>query len=226
MSTTGRPNILVVIFDSLGQADFEALAGDLPRLSALRASSLNFSNTFVCSPEHGPARASLFTGLDMAAHGVWTDGVALPGREAPFPELFASNGYHTWLVGRRQLAGVSNWTTEHARPGEYHQFDWAHGPLHRSRQNQYLAWLEGKAPETCREIFPRQPNPDDTTISKAQREAVMALPDPLSFNTWVGTSACELVKGHPLGSPFLGVVGFVVGETMGATPTDLSLIHI
>lgn len=46
------------------------------------------------------------------------------------------------LVGYRQLAGVANWTTEHARNGEFHHFDWAHGPLHSFRQSAYLAWLQ------------------------------------------------------------------------------------
>ena len=213
-----RPNILFVVFDSLGQTDFEALVEELPTLSTLCEKSLSFSNAYVCSPESGPARASLFTGLDMAAHDVWTDGVALPARETPFPEQFAINGYKTALVGRRQLAGVSNWTTEHPRPQEYTHFEWAHGPLHRSRQNAYLIWLQEIAPETYAKIFPNQPNPDAAHIPAWQHEAMKNLPDTLSFNTWAGTQARALLTEHISSDPFLGVVGFVVGKTMGAAP--------
>ena len=215
MSCDPRPNILMVVFDSLSQVDFDTAAGELPTLSALRGESTSFSNAYVCSPESGPARASLFTGLDMAAHGVWTDGVALPARETPLPEHFAVNGYRTWLVGRRQLAGVSTWTTEHARPQEYAHIAWAHGPLHRSRQNAYLAWLQGTAPQTYAEIFPSQPNPDDTSIPEWQCEAMIALPDDISFSTWVGASVCDQMKIQSA-RPFLGIAGFVVGDTMGA----------
>ena len=105
-----RPNFIVAVFDSLSEADCLRLAPKLPAIKAIRDSSISFANAYVCSPEGGPARVSLFTGLDMAAHGVWTDGVTLPAREETFPERFKTNGYETWLIGRRHLAGVSNWT--------------------------------------------------------------------------------------------------------------------
>ena len=181
-----RPNILLVVLDSLSTRDFEAHLDHHPALAKLKAESLYFPNTVACSPESGPARASLFTGLDMAAHGVWTDGVALPDHEITLPERFAGAGYHTWLVGRRQLAGVSNWTTEHARPYEYVHFDWAHGPLHRSRQNAYLTWLRDTVPDQYASIFPHQADPDKTEIPPKQRAAMRQLPADLSFNHWVG----------------------------------------
>lgn len=131
-------------------------ASELPALAALQGAGLAFANAYAPSPESSVARASLFTGLDVAAHGVWTDGVALSKRDMPLPQGFARAGYVSWLVGRRQLAGVSGWTTEHARLDEYHHFDWAHGPLHRSRQNAYLTWLQVAEPETYAKIFPRQ----------------------------------------------------------------------
>lgn len=208
---TSRPNILLVIFDSLCDRGIDAA----PSLTALRNESLSFTNAHAPSPESGPARASLFTGLDMAAHGVWTDGVPLPDHEVTLPERFASTGYHTWLVGRRQLTGMSNWTTEYARPYEYAHFDWAHGPLHRSRQNAYLAWLEETAPDSYAELFPHQANADDTAIPAKQRAAMAALPDALSFNHWAGQQAVARILQTPNNQPFFGIVGLVTGDTMG-----------
>ncbi|MEP1961572.1 sulfatase [Tateyamaria sp.] len=213
MNTATRPNVLMVVFDSLGAHDVRLHAGDLPTLCALFDRSLNFANAYAPCPESSPARASLFTGLDMAAHGVWTDGVALPKRDKTMPEVFEQNGYHTWLVGRRHLAGVSHWGTEHARANEYDHFDWAHGALHRSRQNAYLMWLQKTAPAAYARIFPQQANPDATTIPQTQYDAMAALPDELSFNTWVAQQACVRIGT----APFFGVVGFVVGQSMGAT---------
>ncbi|MEL6683457.1 MAG: sulfatase-like hydrolase/transferase, partial [Pseudomonadota bacterium] len=174
-----RANVLLLVFDCLSHHDLTRLSDNASNLTALSEDSFSFANAYSPSPESGPARASLFTGLDMAAHGVWTDGVALPDHEVTLPQRFSSSGYHTWLVGRRQLAGVSNWTTEHARPYEYAHFDWAHGSLHRSRQNAYLNWLEHTAPDQYAAIFPRQANADNTSIPAPQRAAMAALPDRL-----------------------------------------------
>ena len=215
MTLPVRPSVLLVVFDTLSTRDLQAHVHDLPNLAALLADCVNFTHAFACSPESGPARASLFTGLDMAAHGVWSDGVALPKRETPMPEIFAQSGYISWLVGRRQLAGVSGWTTEHARPREYHHFDWAHGPLHLSRQNAYLAWLKEKAPTTFADIFPHQANPGDTDIPDWQHDAIANLPDDLGFNTWVGQQACARIGP----APFFGMASFVVGQTKGSRGT-------
>ncbi|MFK7765428.1 MAG: sulfatase [Roseobacter sp.] len=215
MMVVSRPNVLLVLFDSLSESACVHLQDRLPTLSGLRAKNHCFTNSYACSPESGPARASLFTGLDMAAHGVWTDGVPLPECETTVPQVFQRNGYHTWLVGRRQLAGVSHWTTEHARLDEYHHFDWAHGPLHRSRQNAYLEWLQHAAPGSFAEIFPEQADPDNTGIAPEQRQAMARLPDDLSFNTWVGMQTCKRIA-EETAAPFFGIASFVVGNTGGA----------
>ena len=212
MAHLSRLNVLAVVFDSLSACDLNHHLDRLPTFRALMGDSHNFTNAYASCPEGSPARASLFTGLDMAAHGVWTDGVGLPKHNTLLPQMFGMQGYQSWLVGRRHLAGVAKWTTEHARFDEFHRFDWAHGPLHRSRQNAYLMWLEHTAPDLYAEVFPRQADADDTHIPPAQRAAMAAVPDHLSFHAWVG----DRVSQHMERAPFFGVAGFVVGHTMGA----------
>lgn len=215
-----RPNILLVVFDSLSAQHLNQHLDDLPTLGAFANQSLNFTKAYACSPESSPARASLFTGLDVVVHGLWTDGVRLPKREIPLSQVFAAQGYHSWLVGRRHLAGVSNWTTEHARAGEFHAFDWAHGPLHRSRQNAYLGWLQDVAPKTYADIFPRQADPDEAETTAEQRHMMAALPDELGFNTWVGQQVCRRLGD----GPFFGIAGFVVGESMGGSSASVEML--
>lgn len=217
-----RPDILLVVFDSLSAHDLCRHLDDLPTLHGLMDDSLNYTNAYTCCPESSPSRASLMTGLDIGVHGLWTDGVTLSSRETTVSEAFAAQGYHTWLVGRRQLAGVSNWTTEHARRLEYRTFDWAHGPLHRSRQNAYLTWLQAQAPDAYAAIFPRQPDPDDTAIPNEQRQAMMSLPDALSFNAWVAEQACSQIGE----ASFFGIAGFVVGQTLGAGPAPVEALDL
>lgn len=219
---SNRPSILLVVFDSLSAHDTCVHLGDLPTLRGLMDDSLSFTNAYTSCPESSPGRASLMTGLDIGVHGLWTDGGTLSARETTLSETFAAQGYHTWLVGRRQLAGVSNWTTEHARRLEYHTFDWAHGPLHRSRQNAYLTWLQAQAPDAYAAIFPRQPDPDDTAIPDDQRQAITSLPDALSFNAWVADQASSQMGD----APFFGIAGFVVGQTMGAGPAPVETLDL
>jgi len=168
------------------------------------------------------ARASVLTGLDTAAHGLWTDGVALPEREITLMASFAAQGYRSWHVGRRQLAGVSHFTTEHARAGECHAQDWAHGPAHRSRQNAYLNWLQATAPDIYSSVFPRQPNPDDTALSAAQHAQLADLPDELSFNVWAGGRAVSHLEAVTTGQPFFGLAQTPTrGVTVDRTATRL-----
>ena len=215
-----RPNIIIALFDSLGTIDSGLLEAPvaMPVLSTLSREGTLFSCVYAPCPESSPARASLFTGLDPCVHGLWTNGVELPRHEQTFPEILARNGYTTWLVGRRQLAGVANWTTEHPRKGEFVHVEWAHGALHRSRQNAYLAWLSQNAPESYAHIFPTQANADDTDIPPGQRAAMSGLPDNLSFNYWVGERVSDLISSHHPEQPFLAVAGFSVGTSMGTEP--------
>jgi len=215
-----RPNILLILFDSLSAIDSGLLntPTSSTRLAGLSAKSVLFTSAYTPCPESSPARASLLTGLDPCVHGLWTNGVKLPPRERTFPEVLAQVGYVNWLVGRRQLAGVASWTTEHPRPDEFAEVEWAHGPLHRSRQNAYLMWLSERAPERYAQIFASQADPDKTTIPPEQREAVADLPDDLSFNHWIGERIGDLISTHPRDQPFLAIAGFSVGSSMGAQP--------
>jgi arylsulfatase A-like enzyme len=54
---------------------------------------------------------------------------------------------------------------------------------------------------------------------------VASLSDDLSFNTWVGTQFCARLAENGGAGPFLGIAGFVVGETMGAKPRSASCVE-
>lgn len=221
MPVLNRPNILLFLFDSLSAIDggFQQTSIKTPRLANLCDEGTQFANTYTPCPESSPARASLFTGLDPCVHGLWTNGVSLPRHVQTLPEILAQAGYTNWLVGRRQLAGVANWTTEHPRSHEFAHVDWAHGPLHRSRQNAYLAWLQQSAPERYARIFATQADPDETDIPPQQRAEMSKLPDDLSFNHWVGERVVQLVAAHPPDHPFFAVAGFSVGSSLGGAPS-------
>lgn len=215
-----QPNIVLALFDTLGASELDKHLSDLPALTKLKNKSRTFLNAYTPNPQAGPARASVFSGLDPVVHGVWTDGVALPGHEQTFVQRLAAGGYSTWLAGRRQLSGASHWTTEPTRRGEFVQLEWAHGPLHRSRQNSYLQWLQSTAGSAYAKVFPTQADPDNTRATATQLSAINQLEDNLSFNVWVGKQICRMISSRELTRPFFAMAGFVVGESLGAEPTD------
>ena len=224
MPSQSHPNILFVCFDSLS-AIGGALSGNsvhTPVFDKLFDKSIRFSHAYTPCPESSPARASLFTGLDPCVHGLWTNGVMLPSHTQTFPDILSKTGYSNWLFGRWQMAGVSNWTTESIRHGSFSHIEWAHGPLHRSRQNAYLLWLQQTATDQYEKIFASQPNADDTNILSEQRKAMSELPDDLSFNHWIGNSVRQnIVKQptkHQKEQPFLAVAAMAVGSSMGSEP--------
>lgn len=213
-------NILFCLFDSLSLKDFDQLesTGALPVLSHLRSDGVFFNRCYTPCPESSPARASVFTGLDPAVHGLWTNGVTLPDTEPTFVQFLKSAGYSTYLAGRYQLAGVSRWTTEHIRVTDFEHIDWGHGPLHRSRQNAYLNWLKQNAPEEYSSIFTSQASPEKTELSHQQQIAYEALPDELSFNHWIGECVGNWIGESADNKPLLAIAGFSVGSGLGAEP--------
>lgn len=224
MPTTHQPNLLFCLFDSLSLADsgLSNPVNDLPHLMALSQTSTMFTRAYAPCPESSPARASLFTGLDPCVHGLWTNGVTLRSMEQTFAQRLQCAGYSNALVGRYQLSGVSRWTTEKLRQSEFSHTEWAHGPLHRSRQNQYLSWLENMAPAFFSNLFPSQANPDNTSLTDEQLYCLETLPNELSFNFWVGEKIGRWINKQSEDKPFLALAGFCVGSHFGAEPHHLS----
>lgn len=222
MPALAQHNILFCLFDSLSAADSVSTAAlkGLPTLSTLCKGGVLFDRVYTPNPESSPARASLFTGLDPCVHGLWTNGVALPDYEHTFAQKLAQAGYSNYLAGRYQLSGLSQWTTEQTRPGEFIDTDWAHGPLHRSRQNAYLVWLQKNAPQQYAKIFTAQANPAQTLPTQQQRTAIAALPDELGFNHWVGKRVAEWIESHSTDKPFMAMAGFSVGDGLGTEPSS------
>ena len=220
MPAIERRNIIFCLFDSLSAVDIglPKAAEELPALSQIRKTGVLFSRAYAPNPEGSPARASLFTGLDPCVHGLWTNGVTLPDNERTFVQRLAQSGYSSYLAGRYQLSGVSQWTTEQTRQGEFDQTDWAHGPLHRSRQNAYLVWLQKRTPELYSQIFNDQASPENTVLQQQQRAALEALSDNLSFNYWVGQQVGQWIESQPVTKPFIAVAGFCVGDMLGTEP--------
>ena len=112
-SGAGKPNILVLLADDMGFADvgFEECRDiPTPRIDALAAGGVRFSNGYVSGPYCSPTRAGLLTGRYQQRFGHEFNGsgpgFGLPTSETTIADRFKAAGYATGLVGKWHLGGA------------------------------------------------------------------------------------------------------------------------
>jgi arylsulfatase A-like enzyme len=132
---TKRPNVIVILADDLGRADYSAFGTKdirTPHIDRLFSSGLTFDNFRANSCVCSPTRASLLTGC-------YPDRVGVPGvirEEEPdnswgylapgvtlLPQVLKKQGYHSAIVGKWHL-GITSPNTPTERG-----FDFFHGFL-------------------------------------------------------------------------------------------------
>lgn len=112
-SDARKPNIVVLVADDMGHADvgFEGCRDiPTPRLDALAADGVRFSNGYVSGPYCSPTRAGLLTGRFQQRFGHEFNGsgkgFGLPTSETTIADRFKAAGYATGLVGKWHLGGA------------------------------------------------------------------------------------------------------------------------
>lgn len=108
-SGSDRLNFVVILADDLGFGELGSYGQKLirtPRLDALAAEGLRFTDAYAAAPVCAPSRCSLLTGLH-AGHATvrenpWGPGGqgALTERDFTFAEVLRSLGYRTGIVGK------------------------------------------------------------------------------------------------------------------------------
>ena len=96
-----KKNYVVIICDSLRRDFLHAYGANFiptPNIDALACNGIVFDNAVTASPVCGPARASIMTGLNEAAHDTWTN-VGLRPELTTLPQRLEKQGYMTALVG-------------------------------------------------------------------------------------------------------------------------------
>ena len=214
MPNQRRPNILMLCTD---QQRFDSLGcygnphARTPNLDRLAAQGARFETCYVQNTVCSPSRASLFTGKYPRNHGLWANGVALPGHQRMFTRALADAGYDCGMVGKQHLAACEGWVTEPRRDDGYRVFEWSHSPLNRSRQNAYQAWLRGRSPETYKRLFPQEGDPGNPNNDNI---AAVGLPidqvDPeLHYSHWISERAIDFIEtGRRDDEPFFLMANF------------------
>lgn len=111
---TGKPNILMIVMDDLGNNDLAINNGntniDTPNLDQISQDGVRFTRHYgsqVCSP----ARAALLTGLFPERMGFMASGPGISTDIVTMPERLQQEGYSTWHIGKWHI-------------GELHRQSW------------------------------------------------------------------------------------------------------
>ena len=107
--TTTNPNIILIVVDDLGYADFSPFAQhdktiSTPNISRLGKLGTSFSQAYVTAPVCSPSRAGLLTGKNQFRWdkpASW--GPGLPDTIKTLPEYLKDVGYQTARIGKNDL---------------------------------------------------------------------------------------------------------------------------
>jgi arylsulfatase A-like enzyme len=127
---TNPPDIVFILIDDMGWADLGCQGSsfyETPRLDALAAEGMRFTDAYAAAPVCSPTRASLLTGRYPARVGITqyipghnTGPLAdvpyfhfLPRHELTVAAALREGGYRTWHVGKWHLGGAGSLPTDH-----------------------------------------------------------------------------------------------------------------
>ena len=122
-STRSMPSVILVLADDLGWADLSCQGSSwaTPAIDQLAAEGVRLTRAYSNGPNCAPSRACLMTGLDVAAHGVFTVAPAARGKkenrqlEVPktrrtlqdqdvtIAEMLKGSGYRSAHIGKWHL---------------------------------------------------------------------------------------------------------------------------
>lgn len=159
---TDAPNVVVVLLDDTGFAQFGCYGSDIdtPNIDALAAGGLQFTN-FHVTPLCSPTRASLLTGRSQHAVGMravsnFRTGFPnqlghISNHAATIAEVLSNEGYATFCVGKWHLAPMEQCSAA----GPFDQWPLARG------FDRFYGFLEGETdqfhPELVADNHPVEP---------------------------------------------------------------------
>ena len=197
-----RPNFLLIYTD---QQRFDALGANgnnvirTPFTDRLAAEGVNFTNTFVASPNCMPSRAAFATGRYPHVNGVRWNGIPLPRSETTFMEVLAKAGYETALYGKLHLR--PHQSRERTDPTFGFGIANIAENLRTHAYSAYRDWLAANYPDYV----------DDgraVTFDEGLQVFVPRLPAEAHFSTWAGNETVRYLEAGPR-EPFFLTTSFV-----------------
>jgi uncharacterized sulfatase len=178
-NSTQGPNVIVILFDDLGQGDLGVYGGRAirtPHIDLLAAQGARFTHAYAPAAYCSASRAGLLTGrypvragLDHVLHPAWTlmdlflrlGGLnrRLPAEEITVSDILSAGGYATAVVGKWHLGEESP-----SLPNDL-GFDSFYGLLYSNDQGKPALWRDRNVLE---------PHPvDQATLTRRYTEAAV-----------------------------------------------------
>ncbi len=153
MATTAKPNIIYILADDAGYADFGCYGQKkimTPNIDQMAKEGMRFTNHYSGSTVCGPSRSCLMTGLHTGHTTIRGNAkCSLKAEDVTIPEILKKAGYTTGTVGKWGLGEAKDKNQYGKTPGAAHNkgFDRSlvyesHGAAHRYYP-PYL-WKNGK----------------------------------------------------------------------------------
>jgi len=145
-----KPNVLVILVDDLGYGDLGCQGAkdiNTPNIDKLAASGIRFTDGYVTSPQCGPSRAGLISGVFQDRYG-YNDIInqsGLPPKSVllTLPEQMKEQGYVTGMAGKWHV-GYRN--PEFVHPPEENNLPWKRGfdymTIHDSGMTHFYNYSE------------------------------------------------------------------------------------
>lgn len=120
-----QPNIIIILVDDAGYVDFGFMGSkDLqtPHIDALAKSGVKFTDAHVSATVCAPSRAGLITGKYQQRFGFeanGTGGIGLSDHVTTIADVFKSNGYNTYALGKWHLGEE---TSDHPNKRGFDEF--------------------------------------------------------------------------------------------------------
>ena len=158
-----------ILFVTTDQQRYDALGcnggaiGRTPVVDALAAAGQRYERAHPQSVVCMPSRSTMITGQHPSTHGVWMNGVALPGDAPSVAEVLHEAGYRTAIIGKPHFEPFldpfarfpENRFARDGQPAPHRGFEHyesathgAQGPLH------YARWLAANHPEAIGMFYP------------------------------------------------------------------------
>ncbi len=137
---------------------------ETPNIDAFADSGARFNHAFCTHSVCMPTRASIYTGRYPHVHGVWANGVELPGSEITIPQVLGEAGYATCASGKIHFEvqqkhrppkepGHVEFTPGRSHPGSlpvvegpYYGFDEVH-ICENTLGEEYLQYIDREYPD-------------------------------------------------------------------------------
>uniref|UniRef100_UPI003217857E sulfatase family protein n=1 Tax=uncultured Draconibacterium sp. TaxID=1573823 RepID=UPI003217857E len=127
-----QPNILLIITDDQGYADYSSYGGatdvSTPNMDRIANAGVRFTNGYATAPVCNASRAGIITGCYQERWGTfYYGGKIFPESQKTIPELLASQGYRCVKIGKTHYSEILDNNVKVSDPLVLREFPMNHG---------------------------------------------------------------------------------------------------